>query len=150
MPACIIGVTPSLPVSAGEMRNDLYVSLEKGEFEKGGKSVARNVEITVYVLDVDGQVIKVRLLPSTLHGPSFPGHTSLSFLQSYVAAGSGEPGSDQYHSLVLYHNNSPRWAEQIKLPIPVDMFRGSHVRFEFRHCSSKCLGDRTRRPRSGF
>lgn len=63
----------------------------------------------------------------------------LSLLQSYVAAGSGEPGGDEYHSFVLYHNNSPRWAEQIKLPIPVDMFRGSHVRFEFRHCSSKIL-----------
>lgn len=48
-------------VSTGEMRNDLYVTLEKGEFEKGGKSVARNVEVTVYVLDVDGQVVKVRL-----------------------------------------------------------------------------------------
>lgn len=44
---------------AGEMRNDLYVTLEKGEFEKGGKSVARNVEITVYVLDIDGQILKV-------------------------------------------------------------------------------------------
>ncbi|XP_029681224.1 dedicator of cytokinesis protein 4b isoform X5 [Takifugu rubripes] len=106
-------------IMPGEMRNDLYVTLEKGEFEKGGKSVARNVEVAVHVLDVDGQVIK-----------------------SYVAAGSGEPGSDQYHSLVLYHNNSPRWAEQIKLPIPVDMFRGSHVRFEFRHCSTKDKGEK--------
>lgn len=41
------------------MRNDLYMTLEKGEFEKGGKSVARNVEITVYVLDADGQILKV-------------------------------------------------------------------------------------------
>lgn len=49
------------------MRNDLYVTLEKGEFEKGGKSVARNVEVTVYVLDVDGQVVKVRLTPSASH-----------------------------------------------------------------------------------
>lgn len=47
------------PVPAGEMRNDLYVILEKGEFEKGGKSVARNVEITVYVLAIDGQILKV-------------------------------------------------------------------------------------------
>ncbi|CAJ1055008.1 dedicator of cytokinesis protein 4 isoform X5 [Xyrichtys novacula] len=106
-------------IMPGEMRNDLYVTLEKGEFEKGGKSVARNVEITVYVLDIDGQVLK-----------------------SHVAAGSGEPGADEYHSLVLYHNNSPRWAEQIKLPIPVDMFRGSHVRFEFRHCSTKDKGEK--------
>uniref|UniRef100_A0A673YRA2 Dedicator of cytokinesis 4b n=1 Tax=Salmo trutta TaxID=8032 RepID=A0A673YRA2_SALTR len=106
-------------IMPGEMRNDLYVTLEKGEFEKGGKSVARNVEITVYVLDIEGQVMK-----------------------SYVAAGSGEPGGDEYHSFVLYHNNSPRWAEQIKLPIPVDMFRGAHVRFEFRHCSTKDKGEK--------
>lgn len=49
-----------LPAPAGEMRNDLYITLEKGEFEKGGKSVARNVEITVYVLDIDGQILKVK------------------------------------------------------------------------------------------
>lgn len=41
------------------MRNDLYITLEKGEFEKGGKTVARNVEITVYALDVDGQILRV-------------------------------------------------------------------------------------------
>ncbi|XP_062872121.1 dedicator of cytokinesis protein 4-like [Trichomycterus rosablanca] len=104
---------------SGEMRNDLYITLEKGEFEKGGKTVARNVEVTVYALDADGQI-----------------------LRGYVAAGSGEPGADEYLSFVLYHNNSPRWAEQIKLPIPVDMFRGSHVRFEFRHCSTKDKGEK--------
>lgn len=41
------------------MRNDLFISLEKGEFEKGGKTVARNVEITVYALDADGQILRV-------------------------------------------------------------------------------------------
>ncbi|CAL8386243.1 unnamed protein product, partial [Gadus morhua 'NCC'] len=71
-------------IMPGEMRNDLYITLERGEFEKGGKSVARNVEVTVYVLDIDGQILK-----------------------SHVAAGSGEPGGDDYHSLVLYHNNTP-------------------------------------------
>lgn len=49
------------PVPAGEMRNDLYITLERGEFEKGGKSVARNVEVTVYVLDIDGQILKVNI-----------------------------------------------------------------------------------------
>uniref|UniRef100_A0A8B9LN99 Dedicator of cytokinesis 4b n=1 Tax=Astyanax mexicanus TaxID=7994 RepID=A0A8B9LN99_ASTMX len=106
-------------IMPGEMRNDLYITLEKGEFDKGGKTVARNVEITVYTLDMDGQI-----------------------LRGHVTAGSGEPGADEYHSFVLYHNNSPRWAEQIKLPIPVDMFRGSHVRFEFRHCSTKDKGEK--------
>ncbi|XP_035257255.1 dedicator of cytokinesis protein 4-like isoform X1 [Anguilla anguilla] len=106
-------------IMPGEMRNDLYITLERGEFEKGGKTVARNVEVAVYVLDADGQILK-----------------------NYVSAGSGEPGGDQFHSFVLYHNNSPRWAEQIKLPIPVDTFRGSHVRFEFRHCSTKERGEK--------
>ena len=58
MPCCLF----YLPVPAGEMRNDLYITLEKGEFEKGGKSVARNVEITIYVLDIDGQILKVKTL----------------------------------------------------------------------------------------
>lgn len=58
--------------SSGEMRNDLYITLEKGEFEKGGKSVARNVEITVYLLDIDGQVLKVNHLATQ----------TLGFLQS--------------------------------------------------------------------
>ncbi|KAG9342289.1 hypothetical protein JZ751_016791 [Albula glossodonta] len=105
--------------NTGEMRNDLYITLERGEFEKGGKSVARNVEVTVYVLDVDGHILK-----------------------NYVSVGSGEPGGDEFHSFVLYHNNCPRWAEQIKLPIPVDTFRGAHVRFEFRHCSTKEKGEK--------
>lgn len=47
---------------AGEVRNDIYVTLERGEFEKGGKSVARNVEVVVYLLGGDGQVLKVKLL----------------------------------------------------------------------------------------
>ncbi|RXN23373.1 dedicator of cytokinesis 4-like protein [Labeo rohita] len=103
----------------GEIRNDLYVTLERGEFEKGGKSVARNVEVTVYLLGGDGQLLK-----------------------GLVCCGSGEPGVDEHRSFVLYHSNSPRWAEQIKLPIPLEMFHGTHLRFELRHCSTKEKGEK--------
>uniref|UniRef100_A0A673JR81 Dedicator of cytokinesis protein 4-like n=1 Tax=Sinocyclocheilus rhinocerous TaxID=307959 RepID=A0A673JR81_9TELE len=103
----------------GEIRNDLYVTLERGEFEKGGKSVARNVEVTVYLLGGDGQLLK-----------------------GLVCCGSGEPGVDENRSFVLYHSNSPRWAEQIKLPIPLEMFHGTHLRFELRHCSTKEKGEK--------
>lgn len=41
------------------MRNDLYITVERGEFEKGGKSVARNVEVTMHVVDSSGQILKV-------------------------------------------------------------------------------------------
>lgn len=58
--------------------------------------------------------------------------------QDCISLGSGEPNASEYRSFVLYHNNSPRWSEMVKLPIPIDRFRGSHLRFEFRHCSSEC------------
>ncbi|EGW09299.1 Dedicator of cytokinesis protein 4 [Cricetulus griseus] len=106
-------------IMPGEMRNDLYITVERGEFEKGGKSVARNVEVTMFIVDSNG-------LP----------------LKDFISFGSGEPPASEYHSFVLYHNNSPRWSELLKLPIPVDKFRGSHIRFEFRHCSTKEKGEK--------
>lgn len=57
--------------------------------------------------------------------------------QDCISLGSGEPNASEYRSFVLYHNNGPRWSEMVKLPIPIDRFRGSHLRFEFRHCSSE-------------
>ncbi|XP_069812400.1 dedicator of cytokinesis protein 4-like, partial [Dendropsophus ebraccatus] len=106
-------------IMPGEMRNDLYITIEKGEFEKGGKSVARNVQVTMVIVNSEGQILK-----------------------DYISFGSGEPAAHEYHSFVLYHNNSPRWAELLKLPIPVDKFRGAHIRFEFRHCSTKEKGEK--------
>ncbi|XP_028813743.1 dedicator of cytokinesis protein 4 isoform X2 [Denticeps clupeoides] len=106
-------------IMPGETRNDLYITLERGEFEKGGKSVARNVEISVHLVEADGEIPK-----------------------NLIFAGTGDLGVDQHQSFVLYHSNSPRWAEQIKLPIPVDIFRGLHLRFEFRHCSTKEKGEK--------
>lgn len=44
----------------GEMRNDLYITIERGEFEKGGKSVAKNVEVTMLIVEATGQTLKVR------------------------------------------------------------------------------------------
>ncbi|XP_060897702.1 dedicator of cytokinesis protein 3-like [Labrus mixtus] len=106
-------------IMPGDIRNDLYLTLERGEFERGGKSVQKNIEVTVYVLYADGEILK-----------------------DCISLGSGEPGVPEHRSFVLYHNNSPRWSEVIKLPIPIDRFRGSHLRFEFRHCSTKDKGEK--------
>ncbi|KTG43031.1 hypothetical protein cypCar_00040796, partial [Cyprinus carpio] len=92
-------------LSPGDIRNDLYLTLERGDFERGGKSVQKNIE-------------------------------------ECISLGSGEHNISEYRSFVLYHNNSPRWSEVIKLPIPIDRFRGSHLRFEFRHCSTKDKGEK--------
>ena len=46
-------------VCTGDCRNDLYLTMERGEFERGGKSVQKNIEVMVYVLYADGEVLKV-------------------------------------------------------------------------------------------
>lgn len=43
----------------GDVRNDLYIVLDKGEFERGGKSTGKNIEVTVVVLDVEKNIVKV-------------------------------------------------------------------------------------------
>lgn len=37
-----------------------FLFYERGEFEKGGKSVARNVEVTMLIVEATGQTLKVR------------------------------------------------------------------------------------------
>ena len=46
-------------IMPGDVRNDLYLFLEKGEFERGGKSTGKNIEVTVLVLDSEKNIIKV-------------------------------------------------------------------------------------------
>lgn len=53
-------------VVSGDTRNDLYLSVERGEFERGGKSVQKNIEVTLYVLYADGDTLKVTAHPSLL------------------------------------------------------------------------------------
>lgn len=49
---------------------------------------------------------------------------------------SGLEGSSEYNSMIIYHHNSPAWAENVRLTLPIDKFAGAHVRIEYRHCSS--------------
>ncbi|CAH0749513.1 unnamed protein product, partial [Diatraea saccharalis] len=110
-------------IMPGDVRNDLYLTLERAEFERGGKSTAKNVLATVSVHDNTGQVIN-----------------------ECVWGASGN-GSTCYESLVLYHNNSPLWGEQLRLTVPLDTFTHAHVRIEFRHCSTR---DKNERKLFGF
>ena len=43
----------------GDMRNDLYLTLTRGDFEKGAKTAAKNIEVRVTMFDADGNVIQV-------------------------------------------------------------------------------------------
>lgn len=46
----------------GDVRNDIYVTLVQGDFDKGSKTTAKNVEVTVSVYDEDGKRLEVFLI----------------------------------------------------------------------------------------
>ncbi|KAK0167462.1 hypothetical protein PV327_004857 [Microctonus hyperodae] len=106
-------------IMPGDVRNDLYLRLERGEFERGGKSTGKNIEVTMLVLDAEGQP-----------------------LEECLFGAAGMEGSSEYQSLVIYHHNSPFWAETVRLAVPIEKFYGSHIRFEFRHCSTREKNDK--------
>ncbi|KAJ1522281.1 hypothetical protein ONE63_002583 [Megalurothrips usitatus] len=105
-------------IMPGDIRNDLYVTLERGEFERGGKSTAKNIEVTILVLDSDGKP-----------------------LDKCLWGASGMDGATEYQSMIVYHHNSPSWMETVRLAVPIDKFYGSHVRLEYRHCSTREKAD---------
>ncbi len=49
-------ITLSMP-AAGDVRNDVYITMESGQFEKGSKRAERNVEVAVSVIDKDARPI---------------------------------------------------------------------------------------------
>lgn len=103
-------------IMPGDVRNDLYLTLEHGDFERGGKSTGKNIEVSVVVYDAEGSII-----------------------ENCLWGASGMEGASSYHSMIIYHHNNPTWAENIRLTVPIERFSGSHVRLEYRHCSSKSI-----------
>jgi len=101
-------------IMPGHVRNDLYLTLERGEFEKGGKSTGKNIEVSIVVLDYEGNVV-----PDCIWGAS------------------GTDPSAEYRSMIIYHHNAPCWMETIRLAVPIEKYNIAHIRFEYRHCSSK-------------
>lgn len=101
-------------IMPGDVRNDLFLTLKSGEFERGGKSTAKNIEVTVLVLDSTGVI-----------------------LSECLWGASGMDCCPHYQSMIIYHNNSPCWNETVRLSVPIDKFSTAHVRFELKHCSTR-------------
>jgi C2 domain in Dock180 and Zizimin proteins len=83
-------ITPRISFPAfilpGHSRNDLYVTLECGEFLQDRKTAQKNVEVVIQVRKEDGTCLK-----------------------NSISVGSGVPLRDEFRSYVIYHSNSPRW-----------------------------------------
>lgn len=43
----------------GNVRNDIYVTLLQGEFDRGKKKTPKNVEVVMSVLDDEGRPVEV-------------------------------------------------------------------------------------------
>lgn len=101
-------------IMPGDVRNDLFLVIDRGEFERGGKSTAKNIEVVVRIIDLNGKIIP-----------------------DCFWSASGETATNHFKSMILYHNNSPAWNETIRLNLPIEKFSTAHIRFEYRHCSTR-------------
>lgn len=54
---------------SGDVRNDIYITVEQGSFEKGTKRSERNVEVAIEVFDGAN-----KLIPVSAHHGMWEGH----------------------------------------------------------------------------
>ena len=81
-------------------RNDLYLTLERGEFERGGKSTPKNIEVTVSVVHTDGRIVEVSSGHWTRH---------TSGVTSLVLFGVMVPPAPSAFSAIYYSNALMHW-----------------------------------------
>uniref|UniRef100_A0A452TT77 Dedicator of cytokinesis 1 n=1 Tax=Ursus maritimus TaxID=29073 RepID=A0A452TT77_URSMA len=79
-------------IMPGDVRNDIYVTLVQGDFDKGSKTTAKNVEVTVSVYDEDGKRLEHVIFP-----------------------GAGDEAISEYKSVIYYQVKQPRWFETVKV-----------------------------------
>ncbi|XP_045051649.2 dedicator of cytokinesis protein 5 [Desmodus rotundus] len=106
----------------GDVRNDIYVTLIHGEFDKGKKKTPKNVEVTMSVCDEEGNTLEKAIHP-----------------------GAGYEGMSEYKSVVYYQVKQPCWYETVKVSIAIEEVGHCHIRFTFRHRSSQESRDKSER-----
>ncbi|XP_063852697.1 dedicator of cytokinesis protein 1-like isoform X3 [Scylla paramamosain] len=110
-------------IMPGDVRNDLYVTLQSGEFSRGSKTSDRNVEVTARVWDDRGKCVPGVIYQGCRKGPL-----------------------DEYRSVTYHHEPKPRWAETFKIALPVEEFKKAHIKFTFRHRSTNDAKDKSEKP----
>uniref|UniRef100_A0A8D2PYM4 Dedicator of cytokinesis 2 n=1 Tax=Zosterops lateralis melanops TaxID=1220523 RepID=A0A8D2PYM4_ZOSLA len=101
-------------IMPGDIRNDIYITLLYGDFDKYNKTTQRNVEVIMCVCDEEGKV-----------------------LPNAVCLGAGDKPVSEYRSVVYYQVKQPRWMETLKVSVPIEDMQRIHLRFMFRHRSTQ-------------
>uniref|UniRef100_A0A7N6BZU2 Dedicator of cytokinesis 5 n=1 Tax=Anabas testudineus TaxID=64144 RepID=A0A7N6BZU2_ANATE len=107
----------------GNVRNDFYVTLLQGEFDRGKKKTPKNVEVTLSVHDDEGNPMEKAIFP-----------------------GAGCDGITEYKSVIYYQVKQPCWNETVKVTIPIEDVCRCHLRVMFRHRSSQDSEDKSEKP----
>ncbi|XP_048816133.1 dedicator of cytokinesis protein 2 isoform X2 [Lagopus muta] len=101
-------------IMPGDIRNDIYITLLYGDFDKYNKTTQRSVEVIMCVCDEEGKTIP-----------------------NAVCLGAGDKPVSEYRSVLYYQVKQPRWMETLKVAVPIEDMQRVHLRFMFRHRSSQ-------------